>query len=373
MRYISALSRLLSLLPVLLIATTCAPEAPSGVGGGDLSILATATIPADAGAEDIYVNPQGLEKLRSIAEQHPGGMSTSLKASYGERFSNSFDALHVASGEPFIGQGYIWNADSNAHDFVALCMIDYVQVPCTPESPVVQLRQLSGGEEVFWHVEIPELSNGLHDFAILVVKEPYKNIKAQDVETLQTRSRTSNLSPNYVLFVGESGQQPHVESVFPTPKPDSFLKGHQSMFYISQSAELVEENGGIFIWLTARAKPGEMIDFYIHFTGRIPPFPDGRPVVAMAFIDYEQVPIYVDGEAHLPLYVRRMKETWQPVAVQVRAPDQPGVYEFVVVAHDYAYPLLRKTCNTTGCEDYTYTNDTETRMSQLIRLEVTQQ
>jgi len=87
--------------------------------------------------------------------------------------------------------------------------------------------------------------------------------------------------------------------------------GHEGVFYISESADLVEENGGILIWLTARAEPGEMIDFYIHLNHDIGLFPDDRPMVAMAFIDYEQVPIYIDDEAHLPLYVQRKKETWQ--------------------------------------------------------------
>jgi hypothetical protein len=180
----------------------------------------------------------------------------------------------------------------------------------------------------------------------------------------------SNLSPNYLLYAGESAQSPYIELVFPTPKP--ILRGRESTFYISESAELVEKNGGILIWLTTHARQGEMIDFYIHFTYDEIQFPDDRPMAAMAFINYEQVPIYVDGKAHLPLYVQRKKGTWQSIAVQVRAPDQPGIYEFVIVVHDYAYPRLGKAFTTRDLDEYTYTNDTATEMSQLIRLEVTE-
>jgi len=70
----------------------------------------------------------------------------------------------------------------------------------------------------------------------------------------------------------------------------------------------------------------------------------------------------IDEESHLPLYVQRITKTWQPVAVQIRAPDQPGIYELVIVARDYPHPRLEI--------DGEYIGNPITEISQLVRLEV---
>jgi len=361
MKCTSILSHLPGLLLILCVAVACAPGILSDAH--DSPVPATATVPSNVSAKDIYIDYETLETIRSIGEQHPGGVSAGFYATYDERFSDTFDAFHVANGEPFVGQARIWNADPNPHDFAALCLLNYVQVPCTPESPTPHFQHFAANEEVFLPIELPELEDGRQDFEMLIVRDPYRDIDEPD---LQHRSETFSISPNCLLYVGESTQPPHIEQIFPTPKP--ILRGHDVMFFISELAEPLEEHGGILIWLSTSARPGEMIDFYIHFNGEETPFPDGRSMVAMAFIDYEQSPLYVNGKPHLPLYVRRKKGTWQPTAVQIRAPDQPGIYEFLVTVRDYAYPHLTKIFTTRTGEQYV--NDASTESSQLIRLEV---
>jgi len=356
MKCTSILSHLPGLLLVLHIAAACTPGVSPGTYGA--YVPPTATIPPDVDAKDIYIDYGTLETIRSIAEQHPGGVSAGFDATYDERFSNSFTAFHVASGEPFIGQAWIWNADPNPHDFAALCLLNYVQVPCTPESPSVHFQHFAANEEVSLPIELPELEDGIQDFEVLIVRDPYRDIDEPD---LQHRSETFSISPNCLLYVGESTQPPDIERIFPDPKPA--LEGHGVMFFVSELADPLEQDGGILIWLSTSAEASEMIDFYIHLSGEDDLDPDDKTMAAMAFVDYEQVPLYVNGEPHLPLYMRRKTKTWQPVAVQIRAPDQPGVYELLVTVHDYAHSGLTKVGDQ-------YVSDASTESSQLVRLEV---
>ena len=316
-----------------------------------------ATIPPGVDSRDILVDYEAIARIHSTFGTASNAISTGIFATYEEQLATRCCDFSIASGRPFTGQIWIRNEDLVAHDMAFLCLMDYVQIPCTPNAADVQLREFAAEEEILSPIEIPDLGKGLHDFAVLVIHEPYQDIDAPD---LGDRSETGRAMLLSALFVGDSTKAPEVDPVFPEPGP--LLEGYGSLFFISKRAELVEPHGGILIWLSESSNSGEMIDFYLHFNDQDDPRTRRRMMAVMAFLNYEQVPIYINGQEHLPLYVQREPDTWQPLAVQIQAPSQPGVYEMLVVVRDYAHSRLT--------DEEHYFGPASTEHSQLIKLEV---
>jgi len=337
---------------VLLLAFCCIACCTPGV-----SMPPKATIPSGVNSQDILVDHETMARTRRIFGTHPNATSAAVFATYEEQLAARCCDFSVVEDRPFTGRVWIWNADLVTHNLAFLCLVDYVQVPCTPDAALVQFREFAAEEEILSPIEIHDLGEGLHDFGMLIIHEPYKNITAPD---LKGRSKTGWVMPLSALFVGDSINTPVPHSVSPEPGP--LLEGFGSLFYVSQQAELVEPHGGILIWLSESGDASEMIDFYLHFNDQDDLRAGRRMMAVMAFLNYQQVPLYASGQEYLPLYVQREPGTWQPIAVQIQAPSQPGVYEMIVVVRDYAHSRL------TGEEHYFGLASTE--ISQLIKLEV---
>lgn len=313
---------------LLLLFSACGYQSPTLIS--EFGRMPTATIPPGVQPEDMRT--EIVESARAIGLQHSNGVSSGLFATYEEQFEDSFHSCHVASGEPFLGRGWLLSTAFEPRDFAVLCWVDYIQAPCNPDWDRVHYVQLESGEDIFFPITISGLKDGVHDVQFLAVRDPYLGIDADD---LQERSETLTASPSRNLYVGTSGFPPRVESIAPATKTP--LPVLDITFFISKKAEPIETQG-VEIWLSETAQPKEFVEFYIHFNGQDDP--NDTLMAVMAFVNYEQVPLYIDGTAHLPLYVQRKARTWQPVAVQLRVPDQVDVYEMLIIVRSYAHRQL---------------------------------
>lgn len=300
-------------------------------------VVPTATIPAD-------VNPRSIVQIDyatrtalayDMAMEHPGLFPLGLDATYDVQFPGLYETYHIDEGQSFIGQVYIFNGDNQTHDIAVICLLNHVQTPCTPASSVVRQYVIAPMTEFNPPVEIPPLPPGRHDFDVLVVRDPYVDIMEND---LDSRSRTLAPAATRNLYVGDLSSPPDddIETVFPPPKPG--LKNYSSMFWVGELPELLNANGHIPIWLSSTVSPDEILNFYIHFNGLDEP--EGKIIAVTAFINYEQVPLYYEGEPYTPLFVKRETKTWQPTEVQVRVPHEPGIYELLIFARAHAFESI---------------------------------
>lgn len=79
----------------------------------------------------------------------------------------------------------------------------------------------------------------------------------------------------------------------------------------------------------------DVMSFFIHLGGADDP--EDHNVVFSAFLNYEQIPLIVNRQPYLPLYLSREAKTWQFIPVSVQLPDVPGDYEFILVEREYPH------------------------------------
>jgi len=335
MRKLIACTSALLLLLAGLIACRYAPPAPTQMTpiGTDATpeIVPASTIPPDVRADDIRgPAPEEMEALHQMAREHPG-LSFGIEGTYAEQVPGTYDAFRVEESGPFVGRFWLWNARLEAHEFAITCLVDHVQTPCTPDKPLVQLMTLQADEEILLPLEIPGLARGRHDFSVTFWQDPYADHEnpAADSRVFDSNTYRARVS----IFVDGDTVPPTPDYENPSGQPS-----HDSIdFTISQELDPRIEGGSFPIMTHISASAGELFELYIHLNNRESATID---YAATAFINYQQVPIYRDGEPHTPLYVHVPASTWQPVAVQVRAPDEPGHYEFVVVGTLFPFARL---------------------------------
>lgn len=332
----------------IFLASGCQVSTPVA----EFSRMPIATIPTGSQPGDMYT--ETLESARAIGLQHPNGVSSGLFASYGVQFENSFYSFHLDSRQAFVGRGWLLSSAHESHDFVVSCWVDYIQVSCHPDWEKQHYIRLESEEDILFPIIISGLTEGVHDVQFLAVRDPYVGIEMAD---LQERSETFTASPYRNLYVGTSNAPPKIESVAPVTKAP--LPVLDVTFFISKKAKPVEAQG-VEVWLSETTSPNEFLDFYIHFNGQDDP--NDNLMAVMALVNYEQVPLYIDGMPHIPLYVQREARTWQPIAVQLRVPDKVGVYEMLIIVRSYAHQQIEV--------DGRYISNTSEYSSQRVRLRV---
>ena len=302
---------------------------PPGVTATPNIVLAS-TVPPGINRNDIREpDPETMESIRQMARKHPG-LSIGINGTYAEQISGTYDAFHVQD-DTFIGQFWLWNARLEAHDFAIICLIDHVQIPCTPDKPPVQTTVLQADEEILLPLEIPGLARGLHDFSVTFWQDPY--VDHQDPEADSRVFDSDTCRTRVSIFV-------HGDTTPPTPDYENPLgqPSHNSIdFTVSQELDPRVEGGSFPIMTHVSTSAGELFELYIHFNNRESVMID---YAVTAFIDYQQTSIYRNGEPHMPLYVRVLATTWQSIAVQIQAPDEPGFYEFFVVGTLFPFARL---------------------------------
>jgi len=263
-----------------------------------------------------------------MAREHPG-FSFGIHGTYAEQVPGTYDAFRV-EGNTFMGQFRLWNARLEAHSFAITCLVDHVQTPCTPHGAPVQSAVLQADEEILLPLEIPGLARGLHDFSVTFWQDPYANHEDPEADSRVFESNT--YCARVSIFVDGDTTPPAPDYLSVSGRPS-----HNSTdFTVSQELDPRVEGGSFPIMTHISVSAGELFDLYIHLNNRESAAID---YAVTAFINYQQIPIYRDGEPHKPLYVHVPAVTWQPMAVQVRAPDEPDLYEFIIV--ETLFPFAR--------------------------------
>jgi hypothetical protein len=328
----------LALMPLLVGLIACQYRLPAPTKVTSIpEIVPTSTIPPGTNGDDIRkLDPETIEALRQMAREHPG-LSFGIHGTYAEQVPGTYDAFRVEENTPFIGQFWLWNARLEAHEFALTCLVDHVQVPCTPDKPLVQSVTLQTDEEILLPLEIPGLVRGLHDFSVTFWQDPYADHKDPEADSRVFASKTYRARVSILVDGDTTPPAPDYENLLGQPAHNS------TDFTISQEFDPRIEGDSFPIVTFVSASADELFDLYIHINNR----ESSEIAYAItALIDYRQIPLYRDGESHTPYYIHVPASTWQPVDVQVRAPDEPGLYEFIVVGT--LFPFARLDVETEG-------------------------
>lgn len=295
-------------------------------------VIPTKALPPDVRPDEVYVGADGLQAARRLMQRLPNGTVSSIRGTYAEQIGNdSSSSFRVEAGQPFIGQFWLLNAyQGETRDFAIICLIDYVQTPCAVDQPLVRIETLAPMAELLLPLEIPVPGEGLHDLSVLFAIDPFPD---QDAPEAYDRFRN----------IGAVRVNLYVDGIVTAPIPEvedppGQLEAFNGSFVASPLAQPFDETSRRITWWTHTTVPaGELFDFYIHLNNRQSRAFDEAMI---ALIDYEQVPIYRQGQPQIPFYVRSRNGVWQPVAVQVRAPTKPGIYEFMVVGMTQPFSQL---------------------------------
>jgi len=295
-----------------------------------LKVVPISTIPLGVKGDDIRgPAPEAQEALRQMARKHPG-LSFGISGTYAEQVAGTHDAFRVKENGPFIGQFRLWNARLQVHEFALTCLVDQVQTPCAPSEPLVRLVTLEADQEFLLPIEIRGLARGLHDFSVTFWQGPYADADdpAADSRVFDSDTYRARVS----LFVGGDPTPPTVT----VDKPKGLPSHNFGLIYVGREYDPRDEHGGFPMVTHLKTSANELFDLYVHLNNKENA---GIDVAITAFLDYQQTPIYRQGIPHTPLYVHVPTTTWQPIAVQIQAPDKPGSYELIVVGT--LFPVAR--------------------------------
>jgi len=326
----SAHTLTLIVLLIGLIACRSTPPIPTEMVA-TIEVVPVSTIPPGVNGDDIKgPAPDDLEVLRQMAQEHPG-LSFGISGTYTEQVAGTHDAFRVEENAPFVGQFRLWNARLEAHEFVLTCLVDQVQTPCVPDGPLVRLTTLEAGKELLLPLEIHGLARGLHDLSVTFWQDPYADVNDPGADSRVFDSDTYRARVS--LFVDGNPTPPIVTFDKPNGQPSHNF----SWIYVSQEYDPRDEYGGFPMVTHLETSTNELFDLYVHLNNKED---TGVDLAVTAFLDYQQVPIYQNDIPHTPLYIHVPATTWQPIAVQVQAPDEPGSYEFIVVGTLFPFARL---------------------------------
>lgn len=290
-------------------------------------IIPGITIPPGARADALYDNTQREQQSKAILTASPGGLSIGMRGTYEEMVPDSYTAYRIRPGFPFMGEYYLRSGKLEPHSYVFLCLLDYVQTPCDPDAALFQfVENIAMGDVIRIPLQLFMDREGIHDVVVLHQADPYL---PGPIGYVGFEDRTLRDMDEFRanVFANDATTAPVVHYMEPT----SNRPGNRSITYAFKETDPKGWQGSPDtswpLWTEATAKAGELFNADLHFDGD-----RDRRYAIVAFIGFQQVPIYVQGEPHLPLFVQTQEATWQTMPIQLRAPELPGSYELRLVA-----------------------------------------
>lgn len=259
----------------------------------------------------------------------------SIKGTYAAQVpGRNKQSYNVDEDTPFVGRFDLWHSYDVDREFVLICTLDHRQIPCAPGDPLRHRVTLAPFEHLEIPLETPALSRGRHDFSVTYWPDPYLDPEdpAADSRILDFATDRDRVS----LFVGGDPTPPRVEVERLTATGPS---RELAFVNLHLQEDPFGPYGGIEYLTHLQAAPDASVKFYVHLNNRLEANAD-MDVTVTAFVDYRQVPLFRNGVPHTPLYVEVPAGTWQPVAVQLQAPSEPGLYELVVVGTLFPYARM---------------------------------
>ncbi|MGI8549453.1 MAG: hypothetical protein ACR2PL_01465 [Dehalococcoidia bacterium] len=234
----------------------------------------------------------------------------------------------VSLDAPFHGILQVTNHQP-AQSFLLTCVLDYQQVPCRYGGQPQVLNRIAMGtnEQRDIPFETPTLSQGWHDFTLLIVPSP-------DDHSLNPRFRLGTdtvYAARSVLLDGGLSWGPPVIT-YPdvgqsSPNPALPLDG----IFVDQEAH----PGQLQAWTSQGVSAGETVHYYVHLGNK------SRATYTfalLAFLDYQQIPL--DGQRGRAVFGSLAAGAQGVVPGQVMAPAASGVHELMVLWVENPYHAL---------------------------------
>jgi len=291
-------------------------------------IMLPAPIPVDVEHPSTLkgVPDEQIQLSKEFSSGNPGGM-IGIAATWSEQSGEGGNLYVVPSGRPFIGalELAIFNFPE-LPELIMVCLVDFIQTPCHEAGDIVQRVPLRSGELTQMPISIPNLSEGLHDLVIVL----WDDNKAQPKSPHDpARERVTQKAFRTSIAVnGYTAPQSVTEQPLPWPYHVFGLEG----LAISQAKDIWDDYGTFDPITNLQVKPGQDVEFYLHVFNR----QQVRVEWAVAaFIDYRQVPLIYESNKLMPMHYSAKAGGWYPIPVQIRAPLEPGGYEFVVIGEHF--------------------------------------
>jgi hypothetical protein len=287
--------------------------------------IPSSTVPPSVSANDIHDKEQTDRQMAEFLASNPGGIGYGLRGTYAETVPAASTTFRVTPGAPFIGEFFLRSGRDEEHSYGFLCLLDYIQVPFSHKANRYEVREgISEGDAVGIPVEINVEGEGLHDVVVVFQEDPSLPGPAGS-DSFQNRTlRDVNFARSSISIAGAVAA-PHVDYL----RPPSHGPYHDALpgFIVSDLQEPRGPQGGWHIWTEANAEAGKTLEFYLHL-GR----EQDQRYAVVEFVDFEQVPIYYEGKAHIPLFILSQASTWHTMPVQIPVPAKPGKHELRILA-----------------------------------------
>ncbi|GEM_PF-1267579 len=237
----------------------------------------------------------------------------------------------------FSGSLFLTN-QVEARDYLLMCLLDYVQVECDWEGEQTDslLISLEAGEEVNIPFSTPVIASGFHDFIILAFANPFSS---DLTEAYRFNTDLNYLYSSRLVLLAEP-----YDLDMPTPTID--YTGETATSEVAFQGVVVNQNPSRDVlngWTNYDTETSEPIDFFIHLGNNAVSPPEAMRVILLTFLNYSQVNIDHADDFETSALITDMGEGTQlSIAAAVDAPDEPGVYELMVVTVDNPYTLLEQ-------------------------------
>jgi hypothetical protein len=233
-------------------------------------------------------------------------------------------------------------------DLNLLCLVDYHQVPCTPDRRTLSVI-VPSGERSEIALKLPGLSRGMHRISVVAV--PYIPVPEHIVKDQQRLGdliiHSAAWPASLTVYAGDEAT-PELSFVpLDTIPPLSLVRGDLSFLTsaISDTASPLqhpnllqtEEIRGIPL----RVRPGEELSFRLYGSYTESPMYEiaaqrfnldqqALPFVVTAFVNGDQVPVSADLP-NSPVFGTIPQEESVVIPVTIKAPMEPGIYSYYVL------------------------------------------
>jgi hypothetical protein len=233
-------------------------------------------------------------------------------------------------GEDFKGHLFVSNQMYEENDFLIFCLLDYKQVPFKfdeEDKQVLHTIHLEPFEERFYSFDLGKIEKGGHDFEIVAIMKPYEH----------SLNRTFRFSTDF-SYLGSMRKNLFVSDL------NLPVINYTNISAISCSSEYPLNNGILITkepcsakaWLTEEVKPGERLNYTINVAADRE-YPVSFAI--MVLLDYEQVPINVNGSNSV-LFGKLDAGEKVSIPASITVPDDEGVHELMVVWFTDPYERL---------------------------------
>jgi hypothetical protein len=258
----------------------------------------------------------------------PSGKSggyMSFVGTWVNKASGDNSLFRVEMSSPFVGQFQLGAYYLDPIELLFTCMIDYVQTPCSPSTEVTQSISPSYGEDIVLPIKIADLEQGLHELTVIFWMDPYAYQDAPDsASRIDSQFQLNGLRAS--LAVGGDTTTPDIS--YPTLSSSPSAAFGIDGVVLSDKEDPLDERGAVQYTTYLVAQAGEPFNVFLHLNNRNHV---GIDYAIVAFINYKQVPILLEGKTRLPLYTHVKARAWEVTSVEIVAPMEAGHYELQVV------------------------------------------